>query len=189
MKRTAFLAAAAAATTALSCLAAPGAQAVTQVSSSPFNPRGVDWPADYAKLPAQAPVATFSNGAGTARCGVYNVDGQSFVKCLSTVDSMPGHMCSQRGQVNAMLLGTGDAWDCANPNDFAGAPPIGPLQVRRFGDIVVYSDARNNFIVGYANLTRAVRVGEINDIYLDRGRIQAFNSPLRGSSIPAGSSL
>ena len=158
---------------------APTASAVTPVSPSPFNPRGVAWPADYGQLPAQTPVATFANNAGTARCGVYNVDGQHFVKCLSFIDSMPGHMCINRSQVNAMILGTGDAWDCANRDDFAGAPAIGPLQVRRFGDVIVYSDARNNFTIGYSNFSRAIRVGEVNDRF----------EPLAGSSLSSLSSM
>lgn len=148
-----------------------------------------EWPAGYRQLPAQAPYATIANQQDTVRCGVYNVGGKDFVHCLSLVDTMPGHQCRERyGQANAMNLGKGDAWDCADTNAFAGAPKMGNLQVRAFGDAVVASDARGNFYVADRGLKRVIRVGEVNDIYADGGHVLAFDSPLRGSSYPTGSS-
>lgn len=174
---------------ALTATAALAAGTSTASANEGFNPRGVEWPAAHGALPAQAPYATFANNQDTVRCGVYNVDGQDFVHCLSLVDTMPGHMCAGQGKANAMNLGKGDAWDCADKNAFAGAPKIGNLQVRRYGTTVVASDTKGNFFIGDRGLNRIIRVGEINDIYADRGRIIAFNSKLRGSSIPAMSSI
>lgn len=177
---------------ALAALAATAALAAgTTIASANegFNPRGVEWPAAHGALPAQAPYATFANNQDTVRCGVYNVDGQDFVHCISLVDTMPGHMCAGQGKANAMNLGKGDAWDCADRNAFAGAPKMGNLQLHRYGTTFVASDTKGNFFIGDWGLSRIIRVGEINDIYADRGRIIAFNSKLRGSSIPAMSSI
>lgn len=174
---------------AFAATAALAAGTTTASANEGFNPRVVEWPAAHGALPAQAPYATFANNQDTVRCGVYNVDGQDFVHCLSLVDTMPGHMCATQGKANAMNLGKGDAWDCADRNAFAGAPKIGNLQVRRYGTTFVASDTKGNFFIGDQGLNRIIRVGEINDIYADRGRIIAFNSKLRGSSIPALSSI
>ena len=174
---------------ALAATAALAAGTSTASANEGFNPRGVEWPAAHGVLPAQAPYATFANNQDTVRCGVYNVVGQDFVHCLSLVDTMPGHMCAGQGKANAMNLGKGDAWDCADRNAFAGAPKIGNLQLRRYGTTFVASDTKGNFFIGDQGLNRIIRVGEINDIYADRGRIIAFNSKLRGSSIPAMSSI
>lgn len=174
---------------ALAATAALAAGTTTASANEGFNPRSVEWPAAHGALPAQAPYATFANNQDTVRCGVYNVDGQDFVHCLSLVDTMPGHMCAGQGKANAMNLGKGDAWDCADRNAFAGALKMGNLQVRRYGTTFVASDTKGNFFIGDRGLNRIIRVGEINDIYADRGRIIAFNSKLRGSSIPAMSSI
>lgn len=171
---------------ALAVLALAGSAAPAQAQA---HRNGPEWPAAYGALPQQAPVATFSNNQNTVRCGVYTIEGRDFVKCLSFVDTMPGHQCYKRGQVNAMMLGTGDAWNCANKNDFAGAPAMGPLQFRRINNVIVFSDHAGNFIIGDRWFNRVIRVGTIGDIAVDRGKIIAFNSPLRGSSLPAGSSL
>lgn len=166
------------------------ALAGTAAPSAHAQPRpGAEWPAAYGKLPAQAPVATFSNSQNTVRCGVYTIGGHDFVKCLSFVDTMPGHQCHRRGQVNAMMLGTGDAWNCADRNDFVGAPAMGPMQFRRINNTLVFSDHAGNFLIGDRQFNRVIRVGTVGDIYADRGRVIAFNSPLRGSSVPAGSSF
>lgn len=155
-----------------------------------FNPRNVEWPGGYRQLPAQKPYATFANQQDTVRCGVYNVNGQDFIHCISLVDRMPGHQCNERyGQANAMNLGKWDAWDCADKNAFAGAPKMGNLQLRYYGSTFAATDHKGNVFIGDRGLNRVLRVGEINDIYADRGTILAFNSRLRGSSIPAGSSL
>lgn len=174
---------------ALAATAALAAGTSTASANEGFNPRGVEWPAAHGALPAQAPYATFANSQDTVRCGVYNVDGQDFVHCVSLVDTMPGHMCAGQGKANAMNLGKGDAWDCADRNAFAGAPKIGNLQVHRYGTTFVASDTKGNFFIGDRALNRVIRVGEINDIYADRGRVIAFNSKLRGSSIPPMSSI
>lgn len=174
--------------TAATALAA-GASSASADQGLGFNPRGVEWPAAHGALPAQAPYATFANQQDTVRCGVYNVQGQDFVHCLSLVDTMPGHMCAGQGKANAMNLGKWDAWDCADTNAFAGAPKMGNLQLRRYGSTFVASDTRGNFFIGDRGLSRVIHVGEINDIYADHGRVIAFNARLRGSSIPAGSSI
>lgn len=111
------------------------------------------------------------------------------MKRLSFVDTTPSHQCHRRGQVNAMMLGTGHAWNCADRNDFAGAPAMGPLQFRRINNTLVFSDHAGNFMIGDRQFNRVIRVGTIGDIYADRGRVIAFNSPFRGSSIPAISSF
>ncbi|MDK8625611.1 hypothetical protein [Corynebacterium appendicis] len=108
---------------------------------------------------------------------------------MSTVDTMPGHQCHRRGQVNSMILGSGDAWNCANRNDFAGAPPMGPLQFRFYGNVFVFSDIRGNFLIGDRQFNRVIRVGTIGDIYAEHGRIIAFNSLLKGLVLPRGSSI
>lgn len=158
--------------------------------STPWNPGGVEWPAAYRQLPAQAPYATFSNQQNTARCGVYKIDGQDFVQCISLVDRMPGHQCNAKyGEANAMNSVTWDAWNCLPKNTFAGAPAMGNLQVRRYGSQFVATDARGNFFIGDRGLNRVIRVGEINDVYIADRQVTAFNSRLRGSSVPQGSSL
>lgn len=173
---------------ALGVLALAGGVISPATAHAQYYRSGPEWPADYGQLPAQAPVATFANRADTVRCGVYTVEGQDFVKCLSFVDTMPGHMCSRHGQVNSMMLGTADAWNCANPGDFAGAPTMGPLQVRRISNTYVFSDLSGNFLIGDRDFNRVIRVGTIGDIYADQGRVLAFNSPLRGSSIGSSGS-
>ena len=155
-----------------------------------WNPRGVEWPADYRQLPAQAPIATFSNQQDTARCGVYNIDGQEFIQCISLVDRMPGHQCDEKyGEANAMNSVTGDAWNCLPKNTFAGAPAMGNLQFRRYGAQFVATDRKGNFYIGDRGLNRVVRVGEINDVFIADRQITGFDARLRGSSIPAGSSI
>ena len=174
---------------AFTATAALSAGATSASANEGFNPRGVELPAAHGALPAQPPYATFANQQDTVRCGVYAIDGQDFIHCLSLVDTMPGHMCAGQGKANAMNLGKWDAWDCADTNAFAGAPKMGNLQLRRYGTTFVASDTKGNFFIGDRELSRIIRVGEINDIYADRGRIIAFNSKLRGSSIPAMSSI
>lgn len=173
----------------LAATAALAAGTSTASASEGFNPRNVEWPAAHGALPAQAPYATFANQQDTVRCGAYNIDGQDFIHCISLIDTMPGHMCAGQGKANAMNLGKWDAWDCADTNAFAGAPKMGNLQLRRLGTTFVASDTKGNFFIGDRGLSRIIRVGEINDIYADRGRVIAFNSRLRGSSIPAMSSI
>ena len=166
------------------------ATAAAQPAGPGFNPRNIEWPAAYRGPPAQKPYATFANQNDTVRCGAYNVTGQDFIHCISLIDTMPGHQCNQRyGQANAMNLGKWDAWDCADKNAFAGAPTMGNLQLRRYGSTFAATDHKGNVFIGDRALNRVIRVGEINDIYADYGKIRAFNSPLRGSSIPTGSSL
>ncbi|WP_175935457.1 hypothetical protein [Corynebacterium sp. Marseille-P4321] len=158
--------------------------------STPWNPGGVEWPAAYRQLPKQAPYATFSNVQNTARCGVYNINGQDFVQCISLVDRMPGHQCNAKyGEANAMNSVTWDAWNCLPKNTFAGAAPMGNLQMRRYGSQVVFTDHRGNFYIGDRGLNRMMRVGEINDMFIQDRKVTGFNSPIRGSSIPRGSSL
>lgn len=53
---------------------------------------------------------------------------------------------------------------------------------------MVASYARGNFYVADRGLRRIIRVGEVNDIYADGGRILAVDSLLRGSSYPTSSS-
>lgn len=167
------------ATAALACLPTASGQTPTPT-----------WPAEYRQLPAQAPYATFSNQQDTARCGVYNIDGQDFIQCISLVDRMPGHMCNQRyGEANAMNSVASDAWNCLPKNSFAGAPAMGNFQLRHFGSQFVATDSKGNFFIGDRGLNRVIRVGEINDIYIDNRRVIGFNSRINGSSIPAGSSI
>lgn len=155
-----------------------------------WNPRGVDWPADYRQLPAQPPIATFSNQQNTARCGVYNIEGQEFIQCISLVDRMPGHQCNAKyGEANAMNSVTGDAWNCLPKNTFQGAPAMGNLQIRRYGAQFVATDWKGNFFIGDRGLNRVLRVGEINDVYIQDRQVTAFNSRINGSSIPVGSSI
>ena len=81
----------------LAATAALAAGTSTASASEGFNPRNVEWPAAHGALPAQPPYATFANQQDTVRCGVYTIDGQDFIHCLSLVDTMPGHMCAGQG--------------------------------------------------------------------------------------------
>ena len=51
-------------------------------------------------------------------------------------------------------------------------------RLHRYGTTFVASDTKGNFFIGDRGLSRIIRVGEINDIYADRGRIIAEGSPL-----------
>ncbi|GAB3075282.1 hypothetical protein [Corynebacterium aquatimens] len=183
-----FIAAFAAAVTVLA-----GASTATATASEwkpAWNPRGVEWPAGYRQLPKVAPHTAFSNPQNTVRCGVYEFDGQTFVQCLSLVDTMPGHQCNQKyGEANAMNSVTGDAWNCLPKNTFNGAPAMGPLQVRYYGNQFVFSDPAGNFFIGDRGLNRVIRVGTVNDVFVQDRHINGLPPALRGSSIPAGSSI
>ena len=66
---------------------------------------------------------------------------------------------------------------------------MGNFQLRHFGSQFVATDSKGNFFIGDRGLNRVIRVGEINDIYIDNRRVIGFNSRINGSSIPAGSSI
>ncbi|OFT59043.1 hypothetical protein HMPREF3151_02675 [Corynebacterium sp. HMSC05H05] len=59
----------------------------------------MEWPAAHGALPAQPPYATFANQQDTVRCGVYAINVQDFIHCLSLVDTMPGLMCAGTDEV------------------------------------------------------------------------------------------
>lgn len=176
-------------TAALALIAGSGTATASEWRP-PWNPGGVDWPANYRQLPKQPPYATFSNLQNTVRCGVYEFSGQTFIQCISLVDRMPGHPCNGRyNEANSMNSVTGDAWGCLPKNSFQGAPPMLPLQFRHYGNQFVFSDLTGNFYIGDRGLNRVIRVGVINDLFIDNRQFTAFNSILRGIRVPVGSSV